>query len=274
MTTQYEKVPLRKYGNEYDSSKGKVNFLIYGKSGVGKTVMLETVPGRIMLHNFDPGGPVSLSAAFKEQHSIFDFSADDLSNPTSYRKWEKVITEMAKDKVFDNIDFLVIDSITLMSAMCMAAIVKKMDTDKGGKVKDPRQYYGMFFEYMQTVFIKLSGLPCNLIVLGHMQENTDEAGKLLGREINLLGKSKIFLPCIFEEFYYMDIKSKGFTEKVNGKDVTVSRDIRYFLTQKGAYYDCRTKIGRGIFDKEEVADISYLLKKAGYTKFLSNEVPK
>lgn len=277
MSEEYKNVTLEKYREKSQIVRGKLNFLIYGKAGVGKTCLLDTCPGQIFLHNFDPGGGISVKEGVESGKIIIsDFSKEDLDNPTAYTRWEKEYNEMVADKVFENISFYCMDSLTSFLNLLLAAVVKKEATKSGSK-NTARRFtddiyqadYGKLHNFMKEILYKVTTLPCNVILFAHLDLKED-ASKVTHQVLSAPGQMKTFLPAFFDEYYYMESGTRQdeivnpVTKKKEWKEV-VNRTL---LTQNYGEFECRTRMGKNLFEKKEKADVCHLLTKAGFTKFL------
>lgn len=236
----------------YKESAGARSFnaLIYGDLGTGKTNILKTARLPVFVHSFDKGGTKTLEDEINEGKVLVDSRGEDEDSkkPSAYRDWEKDFNEKKKIGFFDNIGTYSLDSITSWGEAVLNAVMKS--EGRAGGVPILRDW--MIQMYVMRDAIKLiNSLPCDCILIGHLDSEKDEVtGKLVTGPM-VTGKLKARLPLLFDEIYVTLSKE-------------TSKGIEYsLLTRNSGFYKARTRLGRGgKFDTYEVQDIKALLKKA------------
>jgi len=217
---------------------GSLKILIEGDSGVGKTCLASTFPGRIMFLDFD--NKVDSAAAFLRHKGLTDqlnaieveqFPAqlgispiDGLTKVIS----QKLIPQQKSGKM--EFATLVLDSITTFSSATLAHIVK---TNPGVKrnptAQGPQpglQDYGILHREFQRLIQGLLSLPCNVIMLAHLAIEKDEATGQIMRHAMMDGSFARELPIHFKEVWRLYVK--------DGK--------RLVQTQSDHMYNCRSQI--------------------------------
>ncbi len=219
-------------------TEGSLKILIEGDSGIGKTCLAATFPGKILYLDFD--GKVDSAAAFlrhKDWNSqieaieVEQFSAQlDMSPMDKLSKLiaEKLIPQQRTGKM--EFQTLVLDSITTFSSATLAHIVK---SNPGTKRTESRQGaqpglqdYGILRREFQRLIPGLLGLPCNVVMLAHLAVEKDEATGQIMRHAMMDGSFARELPIYFKEVWRMYVK--------DGK--------RLVQTQSDHMFNCRSQI--------------------------------
>lgn len=257
-----EFLKIRK-GYEEASKKKGFNALVYGDFGTGKTYLLSTAPKPVLIHAFDPGGPVTLRK-WTESGEILveEFITNKDSKEDAYIQWEKEFNRLRKLGFFDHIGTYCLDSLTTMSEAAMDAIMIRGGSKGGPRKpyhKDIETYIPQLQDYLvqqytlRDVLMVCCGLPCNFICTGHIDRNKDEvSGKVIATPM-ITGKYAQKIPMLFDEVYITDVKetSKGNEFRL----LTESTGIFRARSRLAASYDLK---------KYEEPDIKAILKKCKY----------
>lgn len=102
-----------------DNEPKRFSGLLWAPAGSGKTTLAMTMPGRKALINFDPDGPASipLSVLTAENDSkVFDLS----SQPDSFFARMKDADMLGLEKVIDQFDSIIVDSLTTLTERALA----------------------------------------------------------------------------------------------------------------------------------------------------------
>ena len=238
---------------QYDNTERHFNALIMGDSGTGKTYGLRTARLPVLIHSFDPGGTISLRDEIDAGKVIADtrFELEDPRNPSSFRLWEKAIGDLRNKSMFEHIGTYVIDSITNWTDSIMNQLVKEKGRSGG---KPSMEDY-----LMQAIAIKswiqiITTLPCDCIVIGHLQIEKDETtGKMISSLLMTGKKLPPRLPLLFDEVYVTITKP-------------TPKGVDYFyLTRNDNFLKARSRLSKGgLLDMYENQDIKGILKKVGY----------
>jgi hypothetical protein len=254
---------------EETSKQEKANFLIYGRAGSGKSHLISTAPGPILIHSFDPGGTRTiralLDAGLKKKIYIDTRFEHEMSRkgspskgrpgfasegPYAYKLWETEFNTLSKNNVFDGLGTYVIDSGTGW----LDAMLNEICQQEGRRYAETQiQDYNKLQFFVADALSEVTNIPCNFIMTGHIDSYQDKGDGKTYFSLLASGKGKVKIPSKFDEFYYLSAKEE------NGKI------IRKLLTTINGKHEARTRIGSGKFDMYEEPDVKKLLKKAGYS---------
>lgn len=236
------------------------NILIYGDFGTGKTTILETARGPVLLHSFDPGGTESIQEAINMGIVVPDtrYENEDPAHPTVWDMWEKEVDRLIQGDVLNRVGTFAIDSGTTWAQTALNKILKKAGRAGGAPYQ---QDYLPAMTLMENVLRKIMAQKCDFIFICHEDVTED---KTLGKMFigpQMVGKLRQRIPLLFSELYA-------------AVTTQTSKGIEYkLLTQATGLRKARTRIGRkGIFDTYEEPNIINLLKKAN--KYHRKEEPE
>jgi hypothetical protein len=206
-----------------------IKVLVYGASGVGKTVLTSTAPAPLLIST--ESGILSL-----RNHDVATVEINNLADLYAIHQWCAGAQEA---KQFQTI---CLDSISEIGEVCLSA--------EKSKTKDPRKAYGELIDNMQLLikaFRDLSGF--NVYFSAKMERVKDEA---VGSERNQpsmpgsnLGPA---LPYLFDEVFHMGI----------GKD-TDGKSYRYLQTEPDYLHDAKDR--SGALDAMEPPDLTHIFDK-------------
>lgn len=207
--------------------------LVYGGSGTGKTTLIASLSGRILILSAE-SGLLSLSGA--------DLDADviEVSTLDSLRA---VYQELRSDA--HGYDWVVLDSVTEIAEVVLSA--------EKAKTKDPRQAYGALQDEMVKIMRAFRDLACGVYFSAKLNASKDEAtGRIsygIGMPGSKLGES---IPYLFDEVFRLIV-----IDEDNGKGGKVP--TRYLLTSTDGKSVAKDRSGR--LDALEAADLGAVVAK-------------
>ena len=244
------------------AEKKFANFLVYGRSGCGKSHLVASCPGPVLVHSFDPGGANTIKRLIttgkvpKEREFIIDtrFEAETSQGsndpPFAYKLWEKEINELIATGALKSFGTYVIDSGTKwMQAMLNE--VCKQEKRKYGEAQ-LQDYKKLGFFVRDAITELTTQLPCHFVLTGHLDRFEDDADGKIYFMLSTTGKqAKVDIPMAIDEVYYMEAAEKG------------GKVVRELLTEISGKHECRSRLGGGILKTREEPDIQSILKRIG-----------
>ncbi len=156
-----------------------VKVLVYGQAGAGKTSLIKTLPGPIVLSA--EGGLLSIQDA--------DLPFIEISDMETLREAYTWLTQSDEAKGFQSV---ALDSISEIAEVVLNAEKKA--------TKDPRQAYGAMQEQMADIIRAFRDLPGRHVYMSAKLEKTqDEMGRVLYAPSMPGNKTGQALPYFFDE---------------------------------------------------------------------------
>lgn len=194
-----------------------VRCLVYGPSSTGKTIFAASFPGPIKYWDFD--NKVSSAAQFY-RNDLDRLAQIDVTQfgPMSVRdrmnNWNKewrVIAELANRGQPLPFKTLVLDSLTTFTNYLLEDYIKVSQTGikRAHADLNAMQDYQLLDRHLTQIISSLAALPCNVVVIGHMQVEKDETTGALIRRPLMPGKFADKLNIYFEEVYVSKVKPSG-----------------------------------------------------------------
>ena len=211
-----------------DEDEEKVNLLVYGQPGVGKTVFAGSAD-RVLFIAPEDDGTISAkrSGSKADKYPI--------------KKWEALNTayqalEEAGEEIRDRYDWIVIDSITEMQRMLMRTILAEGVADNPQRNPDvPEIQDWLIYQNRFLRFVNLyNSLPVNILWTALVRSEEDaDAETILVPDIQGKGYQMSMSVCsLMTSFGYMDIKRVPKKNKdggviTNEEGEPETRDIRF-----------------------------------------------
>ena len=215
----------------------RLKILLYGLSGSGKTCFAASMPLPILYLDFD--GKIDSAAHFfhADKERLDHIDVRNLSQKftdSPIAELERIIKEeLIPQEKSGNMKFrtLVLDSITTFSSQTLKYIV---DTNPGIKrviTKQGQQPGMQDFGILKREFSKLIpnilALPCNIVMLGHIETDKDDITGEIIRGPSMDGSFSKDLPIYFKEVWRSYVDDKG---------------VHWAQTRSDARYACRSQI--------------------------------
>lgn len=217
--------------------EGNHKILLYGLSGSGKTCFSTALPTPMLMLDFDGKAD---SAAMFHKGNTEQLKAIDVRNlaqslgKSPIAELEKIIRdELIPQQKAGAMKFktLILDSITTFSQQTLKYIVDSNPGIKRVLTKQGQQPGMQDFGILKREFAKLIpdllGLPCNVIMLGHISTEKDDVSGEIIRGPAMDGSFARDLPIYFKEVWRSYVDDKG---------------MHWAQTRSDAKYSCRSQI--------------------------------
>ena len=207
--------------------------IVYGGSGVGKTTLIASLLGKLLILSSE-SGLLSLAGA--------DLDAD-VVEVNSIDALRAVYAELRNGD--HGYDWVILDSVSEIAEVVLSA--EKV------KTKDPRQAYGALQDEMIKIMRAFRDLACGVYFSAKLHTNKDEATGRVSYGIGMPG-SKLGegIPYLFDEVFRMIV-----IDEDDGRGGKVA--ARYLLTSTDGKSVAKDRSGR--LDTLEVADLGAIVAK-------------
>lgn len=251
LNVQEEFSALRKRFEE-DPGRETFNALVLGELGTGKTHLLKTCRKPVLAAFFDPGGFKTLKDEIERGEVIpLRFEPDDPFKPWAFRNFTQKFFELEEKGLFNHIGTFALDSSTMFGE----AILNYLTAKRGaaGKVPEAFTDYNPQKNEIRIWLNKILGLPCDVIVTGHLEANKDEVTGRIAYRYATTGKGTFLFPALFDEIYIT-------TSEETSKGIK-----RSLLTASTGRYIARSRLAQnGKIEPYMPPNIKNILKLAGY----------
>lgn len=218
--------------------------LVYGPSGMGKTVLMATAPAPLVISAesgllslrknnlerlFGPGNP----------HICYSMPVIQISNVDDLKAAFDWCTQSAEARQFATVG---LDSLTEIAEVVL--------NNAKRQVKDPRQAYGELLEKMQTLIRLFRDLPGkNVIMSAKMEPSKDELTGVVKYGPAMPG-SKLGpqLPYFFDEVFRIGVN----------KDQQ-GNQFRFLQTQPDMQYEAKDR--SGVLAPVEIPNLSHIINR-------------
>jgi hypothetical protein len=236
-------MPLQFSTASQESLASGIKVLVYGGSGVGKTVLTATLPNPVLISA--ESGALSLREAnlkrlFGDDPSIcYNMPIITIRTADDLRDVHLWCLQSAEARNFQSIG---LDSISEIGEVVL--------NNAKAQVKDPRQAYGELIEKMETAIRAFRDLPGkNVLVSAKMEPNKDELTGIVKYGPSMPGaKLGPKLPYFFDEVFRLGI----------GKDQQ-GKEFRFLQTQPDLQFEAKDR--SGALSNIEAPNLSYIFHK-------------
>lgn len=174
--------------------------LLYGGSGVGKTLFAATFPKAFIINT--ENGLKTLRGLDRHYEDVFE---DDKARPTAYSRVVKLVSEIGRDLTID--DTLILDSYTVLNdyAVNFAAAL----AGHGGSLPSSYAEWRQVLTLMLDLTDRLIRLKCNVVCTAHEDVFKDELLMAVLVRPFFTGQSQGKIPHKFDEVYRLHTGFKG-----------------------------------------------------------------
>ena len=176
--------------------------MLVGTYGTGKSVFATTCPTPGFVFDFDEG-----IVTYRGKDFDYEQYTDDWQG---WVKFEKDLIRVKKDVAEEKYETVIVDSTSKMTDLAMA---RSMQLDpKRSPTNGPiwNIHFMMVRNLMEGKLRQIIGLPCNVIVISHIDIVKDEkTGNILEISPLLTGQLREKIPGAFHEVYYCTTKRTG-----------------------------------------------------------------
>lgn len=218
-------------GIKYSStkhSKGAINLLVYGRSGVGKTSLIPTCPAPIIVSS--ERGLLSIAS--------HDIPVAEVSCEADLEELMQIVVTQKFQKQFKTV---VVDSVSDVAETLL------VDLKQGAK--DPRQAYGQLQDFMAKFIRVFRDLPLNIVFIAKGEVYENAAGLQAMRPAMPGRRLTSDLPFYFDEVLALLVRPAEDGEK----------EERTLQCHPTAQLDAKDR--SGLLKKYESANIGKLIKK-------------
>jgi hypothetical protein len=220
-------MPLQFSTASEESLANGIKVLVYGGSGVGKTVLNATLPNPVLI-SVESGAlslrETNLKRIFGDDQSIcYNMPIITVKTADDLRDVHLWCQQSAEAKNFQSIG---LDSISEIGEVVL--------NNAKRQVKDPRQAYGELIDQMETTIRGFRDLPGkNILFSAKMESMKDEFSGITKYVPSMPGaKLSPKLPFFFDEVFRM-----GINKDQQGKD------FRFLQTQPDLQYEAKDRSG-------------------------------
>lgn len=251
-----------------DRKQQKINILLEGESGSGKTYILRTARLPIHVDSFDPGGTKSLRSgaiSIESGDIIVDtkYELENPKDPSSFHKWTVDFDRRLKSGYFDQFGTYVLDSSTMFSEAIMNYVLKQ--AGRAGQTPQRNHDYVPQKTHLTNNLKQVLNLPCDVILTGHLKavddpiEVTSMDGQTQPKTIMrflAVGQAMTTIPLLFDEIWITNV--------IRGPE---GLKYRLLLESTGTYLARSRLLGNFTGKKEQYyeADIKKTLRLCGMT---------
>lgn len=226
------------------SKQNGVKMLVYGRAGVGKTMLAATCPRPIIISA--ESGLLSMTPENIARYEQFVGRV----LPRSFTVFEiKTIDDLVEiynfalgSKEMDQYDTIAIDSLSEIAETVLNNAKKQ--------VKDPRQAYGELIEKMTDTIRAFRDIKGKHVYMSAKLEFSKDEATGIKSFIASMPGSKLGqqLPYFFDEVFHLDVFK-----------TTTGQEYRAFRTRPDFQYDAKDR--SGALDNPEKPDIEWVINK-------------
>ena len=207
-------------------------FLVYGGAGAGKTSLIRTLDGKVLICSAEAG-----------LLSIAGFKCD-VAEITSVEDMRDVHRLLSSNK--HPYDWVVLDSLSEIAEQILAG--------EKARTKDPRQAYGAVIDQTVALCRAFRDLKCGVYFTAKEERVKDEGTGRMIHQISMPGaRLSGQLPYLFDEVFRL----------VTVKEKDTGELQRWLQTQPEPTADAKDRSGK--LDAYEAADLGAIVRKINHT---------
>lgn len=208
---------------------GKLRFVVYGSSGAGKTKLISTLPGRVLILDTDKG----LATIRK--------SNIDYVTATNWKEVKEFLAYLRTEECLKKYDFIVFDTLTAIFDSYMIELEEK---EKKRDKPDKFNVYKQFLDFAMAFFANLRDQQnYHTLTLCQMGERENSDG-ITEKSYAIPGQARNRMTEFFDEVFALRVDKEG---------------VRYLQTVSQAGYLAKDR--SNVLDKHEPADLSKIIDK-------------
>lgn len=216
-----------------DVAVNGVKILVYGDAGVGKTRLISTLPGRVLLLSAESGLLSLAGVSHAGQIDVAEIgSVDDLRAAFALLSGDHPYTAVALDSISE--------------------IAEVVLVDEKAKTKDPRQAYGALHDVVTRLLRAFRDLPLHVLVSAKLARTKDEGTGRVSIAPSLPGQRLgADLPYLFDEVFRLVVEESD----VDGAKIRK----RWLMTAPDGRSMAKDRSGK--LDELEPPDLGALIDK-------------
>lgn len=240
---------------EDEALPGYVNMLVYGRVGVGKTVLGATGPAPILFLDLDDG-LLSVRRPRPELVAELGISTGQIyferaSNWEEFVKVVKRIHSLRRTPGF--FKTVVLDNVTIAQTFCLQGKLGELSVERLPERTD----WNLVLQQLRAAMLLLCNLPCNVLLIAHEQEKGGIIGPLIQGAAYKQIPGMVDLMCRYE------IRPKEVDDGKGGKMVQEFRVLNFHASSPvpGVSAGVEAKSRGGWMNKLELPHFGKIIEK-------------
>lgn len=209
-----------------------MSIMLWGASGVGKTTLAMTAPGKKLLVQFDNKGDQSIS--HRDDYVIADLSLSKYDIIGQCKGTDNPLFLDNLLKQDPSIETIIVDSLTSFGELAMEYAVKNTSAKTPLTIEAPGQLgwgiqASIVFQFMTSMIRVASRHDKHIIFIAH-EKDIDKEDNPLQSTVSVTGGLKQALPAKLSEVWYLADETKGKAIHIRGSQSRKPMKTRMFET--------------------------------------------